>query len=123
MAHLVTGRCAEASVCHPVNRCFCIRVDGFWAAQGLVGQPAHPTPLVDSIASGSLTPAGQPSAVCLAAEPLGSPRICSKTEPTFAGRRRRRPPCGQLDAGCLALLGCTVQELLGHSDISTTMIY
>jgi integrase len=56
-------------------------------------------------------------------KPLGSPRICSKTEPTFAGRRRRRPPCGQLDAGCLALLGCTVQELLGYSDVSTTMIY
>ncbi len=30
--------------------------------------PAHPAPLVDSIASGSLTPAGQPAAVCLAAE-------------------------------------------------------
>jgi hypothetical protein len=51
MAHLVTGRCAEASVCHPVDRCFCIRVDGFWAAQGLVGHAAHPTLFVDSVAS------------------------------------------------------------------------
>ena len=78
----------------------------------LIRSPLAPSP-----------PAGQPSAVCLAAEPLGLPRTCSKTAPTFAGRRRRRPPCGQLDAGCLALLGCTVQELLGHSDVSTTMIY
>jgi site-specific recombinase XerC len=35
-------------------------------------------------------------------------------------------PCGQPAAGCLAppsALGCTVQELLGHKDVSTTMIY
>ena len=35
-------------------------------------------------------------------------------------------PCGQPSAGCLAppsALGCTVQELLGHKDVSTTMIY
>ena len=37
MAHLVTGRCAVASVCRPVGRCFCVGVDGFWTARGLVG--------------------------------------------------------------------------------------
>jgi integrase len=78
----------------------------------LIRSPVAPSPLRGSL---RLSVSRQ--------KPLGSPRTCSKTAPTFAGRRRRRPPCGQLDAGCLALLGCTVQELLGHSDVSTTMIY
>jgi hypothetical protein len=37
MAHLATGRCALASVRRPVDRGFCVGLDGFWTARGLVG--------------------------------------------------------------------------------------
>jgi hypothetical protein len=37
MVHLVTGRCAVASVCRRLDRGFCVGVDGFWTARGFDG--------------------------------------------------------------------------------------